>query len=54
MANVKFPRKEVEKHIKLDDRMLDRIMMLGIPVESLTDDEEVLREFFKHQNSPRL
>ena len=39
MANVKFPRKEVEKHIKLDDRMLDRIMMLGIPVESLTDDE---------------
>ena len=23
-------------------------------IESLTDDEEVLREFFKHQNSPRL
>jgi len=39
MANVKFPRKEVEKFIKLDAKNLDRIMMLGIPVESLTADE---------------
>ena len=39
MANVKFPRKEVEKHIKLDEKTIDRIMMLGIPVESLTNEE---------------
>lgn len=39
MANIKFPRKEVEKHFKLDEKTLDRIMMLGIPVESLTADE---------------
>lgn len=39
MANVKFPRKEIEKHFKLDAKMLDKIMMFGIPVESLTDDE---------------
>jgi phenylalanyl-tRNA synthetase beta chain len=39
MANVKFPRKEIEKHFKLDAKMLDRIMMLGIPVESLTNEE---------------
>ena len=39
MANVKFPRKEVEKFIKLDAKNLDRIMMLGIPVESLTAEE---------------
>ncbi|MEK6927889.1 MAG: phenylalanine--tRNA ligase subunit beta [Nanoarchaeota archaeon] len=39
MANVKFPRKKIEKHFKLDEKMLDRIMMLGIPVESLTNEE---------------
>ena len=39
MANIKFPRKEVEKHIKLTPENLDKIMMLGIPVESLTAEE---------------
>ncbi len=39
MANVKFSRKEVEKHIKLNSENLDKIMMLGIPVEGLTDKE---------------
>lgn len=39
MANTKFPRKEVEKQIKLTDENIDKIMMLGIPVESLSADE---------------
>jgi phenylalanyl-tRNA synthetase beta chain len=39
MANIKFPRKEVEKHIKLTPENLDKIMMMGIPVESLSADE---------------
>ena len=39
MANVKFPRKEFEKHIKLSQETIEKIQMLGPPIESLTKDE---------------
>jgi len=38
MANVKFSRKEIEKRVNLSPDILDRIMMLGVPVESLNDE----------------
>jgi len=39
MANVKFPRKEIEKHIKLTKETLEKIPMLGTPLESIDKDE---------------
>jgi len=39
MANVKFPRKEFEKEIKLSKEVQDKISLFGTPLESLTPDE---------------
>ena len=39
MANVKFQRQELEKHIKLTDEVIEKIGLFGIPVESLTEKE---------------
>ena len=39
MANVKFPRKEFEKYVKLTPKMQEQIHMFGTPLESLTKDE---------------
>ena len=39
MANVKFPRKEFEKYIKITPDIEKKIVMFGTPLESLTDDE---------------
>lgn len=39
MANVKFQRKEIEKEIKLNAETIEKISMMGIPVESFTDEE---------------
>ena len=33
MANVSFPRKEIEKHIKLNDETIEKMLMMGIPAE---------------------
>ncbi len=39
MANVKFERQELEKHIKLTDEIVEKIQLFGIPIESLTENE---------------
>lgn len=39
MTNVKFPRKEFEKHIKLDEKTLEKISLFGTPLESINKDE---------------
>jgi len=36
MANVKFSRKEIEKRVNLSPDILDRIMMLGVPVTAVS------------------
>jgi len=38
MATIRFQKKEVEKHIKLTEENIGKIMMIGIPI-SLVDDE---------------
>lgn len=39
MANIKFSRKEFEKHVKIDKKIKEQIALFGTPLESLTDDE---------------
>ncbi len=39
MANVKFLRKEFEKHIKITEEIKEKIALFGTPLESLTDNE---------------
>lgn len=39
MAKITFPRKEIEKHIALNEKTLERISLFGTTVESLTKDE---------------
>ena len=39
MANVKFSRKELEKHIKLDSAILEKISLFGTPLESINENE---------------
>ncbi len=39
MATIKFPKKEVEKHIKLSEENINRIMLMGIPIT--VHDEEI-------------
>ena len=41
MANIKFDRKEVEKHIKLDDKTIERINMFGVPASVSATDLEI-------------
>jgi len=45
MANVKFPRKEFEKHIKLTQEVQDKISLFGTPLESLDKDEIEIEVF---------
>jgi phenylalanyl-tRNA synthetase beta chain len=45
MANVKFPRKEFEKEIKLTKEVLEKIPLFGTPIESLTKEEIELEIF---------
>ncbi|MAG77565.1 MAG: phenylalanine--tRNA ligase subunit beta [Colwelliaceae bacterium] len=45
MANVKFPRKEFESHIKITPQVEERISLFGTPLESLTEDEIELEIF---------
>src|SRR3989344_4681337 len=48
MANVKFSRKEFEKHIKISEEIEEKIAMFGTPLESLTK-EEVEIEIFPNR-----
>ena len=41
MANIKFDRKEVEKHIKLDDKTIERINMFGVPASVSATELEI-------------
>ena len=45
MANVKLPRKELEKHIKLNDEILEKISLFGTPLESINDNEIEIEVF---------
>ncbi|MDP1695910.1 MAG: phenylalanine--tRNA ligase subunit beta [archaeon] len=41
MATAKFPRVEIEKHIKLTPENLERIMLLGIPISLQGEEVEI-------------
>jgi len=41
MAATRFPKKEVEKHIKLTEENINRIMMMGIPISVIEDEVEI-------------
>ena len=45
MANVKLPRKEIEKHIKLDSNTIGKISLFGTPLESINDSEIEIEVF---------
>lgn len=48
MANVRFSRKEFEKHIKITDDLLEKISLFGTPLESLNN-EEIEIEIFPNR-----
>ena len=48
MAVVKFPRSEFEKEIPLNEKNLEKISLMGTPLESLTD-EEIEIEIFPNR-----
>ncbi len=39
MASIKFSRKELEKHIKINSEILEKISQFGTPIESINDEE---------------
>jgi phenylalanyl-tRNA synthetase beta chain len=41
MANIKFPKKEVEKSIKLNEESVNKIMMMGIPISISGEEVEI-------------
>lgn len=41
MATIKFPKKEVEKHIKLSEENISRIMLMGIPISIQGEEVEI-------------
>ncbi len=45
MANIKFSRKEFEKHVKITEEIKEKIALFGTPLESLTTDEIELEIF---------
>ncbi|PIN91791.1 phenylalanine--tRNA ligase subunit beta [Candidatus Pacearchaeota archaeon CG10_big_fil_rev_8_21_14_0_10_35_13] len=45
MANVKFSRKEFEKSIKINDEIIERINMMGTPVESINEENIEIEVF---------
>ncbi|MBI5803627.1 phenylalanine--tRNA ligase subunit beta [Candidatus Pacearchaeota archaeon] len=48
MTNVKFPRKEFEKHIKLTKEVEEKISLFGTPLEKI-DNEEIEIEVFPNR-----
>ncbi|MDO8459950.1 MAG: hypothetical protein Q7S74_02485, partial [Nanoarchaeota archaeon] len=45
MTNVKFSRKEIEKHIKLTDENIEKISLFGTPLESINNEEVEIEVF---------
>ncbi len=45
MANVKLPRKEIEKHIKLNSNTIEKISLFGTPLEFINKDEIEIEVF---------
>jgi phenylalanyl-tRNA synthetase beta chain len=41
MAVITFPKKEVEKHIKISEENISKIMMMGIPISLSDEDVEI-------------
>ncbi|MCH7568885.1 MAG: phenylalanine--tRNA ligase subunit beta [Nanoarchaeota archaeon] len=41
MAIIKFPKKEIEKHFKINQKILDEISMFGTPAQILADELEI-------------
>lgn len=48
MTNVNFSRKEFEKHIKIDDKVLEKISLFGTPLESY-DNNNIEIEIFPNR-----
>ena len=48
MANIKIPRKEFEKHIKITEEIEEKIHLFGTPLESLSS-EEIEIEIFPNR-----
>ena len=48
MTNIKFPRKEFEKHIKLTKEIIEKISSFGTPLESINE-EEIEIEIFPNR-----
>lgn len=42
MAKLQFPRKELEKHITLDAKTIEKLALFGTPLESLTEESAEL------------
>jgi len=45
MTNVTFPRKEIEKEIKLSPEVIEKISLFGTPLEKITSDEVEIEVF---------
>lgn len=45
MANVKFPRKEFEKEIKITPEVIEKISLFGTPLESITNEDIEIEVF---------
>lgn len=45
MTNVTFPRKEIEKHVKLTPENIDKISLFGTPLERIDKDEVEIEVF---------
>lgn len=41
MAAIRFPKKEVEKHLKLTEENINRIMLMGIPISVQEEEVEI-------------
>ncbi len=48
MANIKIPRKEFEKHVKITEKIKEQIALFGTPLESI-DDKEIEIEIFPNR-----
>ena len=52
MATMKIPKAELKKHVKLSEENIEKINMMGVPVESVSEEEIeqiVLDMFHKHE-----
>src|SRR3989344_7474064 len=45
MTNIKFPRKEFEKEIKLTPEVIEKVSLFGTPLETITEEEIEIEVF---------